>query len=415
MIYYVNKLPMKPISCIEFHHLIQKFHSVDFLKTNLSFLENGWVIQRKDFVAYHFEENCIYDYIYNEKTHEVYISIDQKNDELPIDFLSYLIENEYLEKDIDLVIQKTAHYIDKKECPKCSALPIVYIQVNLNESDMNHLANRLKGLAHVVYGNEDFQNSMIVENYSNHKNYIQLFHNEYLFFSKSKKENIQEFIEKIYYKVYSYMTKRVFNDSFNMKVLFKEALIQLIEESKMNEEGLLNTYDIELSRLNSKKENTLNRIEQLSNQINQLEYQIDYLENIVNNQTEYPLLYKGKEKELYDGEQKDMILYLIQEELKTEKDQDKILLYQSILEENPKQGTRDQLFEEITRILMSCKDVNEKARNDLRKVGICLEKKQKHLDGCFFNDQRYLITMSSTTSDINANRQVIRMIRKVFF
>ena len=165
----------------------------------------------------------------------------------------------------------------------------------------------------------------------------------------------------------------------------------------------------------NRKTNYVNRIEQLTNQINQLKYQIEYLENIVSQQDSYPLLFKGKEKELYQGEQKDMILYLIQEELKTEKDPLKIELYESILKENPKQGTRDLLFEEITRILMSCKDVNEKARNDLRKVGVCLEKKQKHIDGCFFNDQRYLITMSSTTSDINSNRQTIRMIRKVFF
>lgn len=415
MIYLITKLPLKPISCYKFHQLIRKFHHLGDIKENtISFFDHGWMIHDKQLLAYHIEEEWIYEYIFNEKTYEVYISFNQKNQSTYKDIIDYFIKNHYLEKDNEFDISDTPHYITS-ELPKWSTLPVVYLNHSLSKPMiLNECAKRLKGLAHIVYGNDQFDSYMNKQNHMN-KSYVLLFNEEIMFLSKKKDEDDYAFVDRIFYKIQSYMNKRVFDDPYKINVLYQNALNQLIQDSKNNEKYIINNYDLELSRIENRKENYINRIEQLSNQINQLEYQIEYLENIINNQNEYPLLFKGKEKEFYEGEQKDMILYLIHEELKTEKDPVKIKLYESILDENPKQGKRDMLFEEITRILMSCKDVNEKARNDLRKVGVCLEKKQKHLDGCFFNDQRYLITMSSTTSDINSNRQTIRMIRKVFF
>ena len=414
MIYLVTKLPLKPISCAQFHELISSFHKVcDVKENNITFFDHGYMIQEKQVFAYHIEEEWSYEYIFNEKTYELHISLNQKNQSIYKDFIGYLIKNNYLEKDDEIEIKDTPHYFTNV-LSKHQKLPVLYFNQSLSEPYiLNECAKRLKGLVHVVYGNEVFNESMTIQNHS--KSYISLFNDEKMFFSKRKDEDDDSFIDRVFYKIQSYMNKRVFDEPYKMNVLYQKALNQLILHSKNNEKNILNNYDLELSRIENRKENYINRIEQLTSQMTQLEYQIEYLENIVNEQNEYPLLFKGNEKELYEGEQKDMILYLIQEELKTEKDPERIALYESILEENPKQGTRDMLFEEITRILMSCKDVNEKARNDLRKVGVCLEKKQKHIDGCFFNDQRYLITMSSTTSDINSNRQTIRMIRKVFF
>ena len=415
MIYLVTKLPLKPISCLEFHTLITNFHHLEINNENMiSFFDQGWMIRDKGILAYHIEEQWDYEYIFNEKTSEFYLSYNQKDQFHHKDMIDYLIKNNYLDKDEEFDILDTPHYITDV-LPRWNALPILYFNKSLsNEYILKECAKRLKGFAHVVYGNDEFNCAMNIQNHMN-KSYALLFNDEKMFFSKKKDEDDESFVERVFYKIQYYMNKRVFEEPFKMNVLYQKALNHLISQSKSNEKNLLNNYDLELSRIENRKENYINRIEQLNNQISQLEYQIEYLENRIGIQEEYPLLFKGKEIELYEGEQRDMILYLIHEELKTEKDPTKIEIYESILKENPKQGTRDLLFEEITRILMSCKDVNEKARNDLRKVGVCLEKKQKHIDGCFFNDQRYLITMSSTTSDINSNRQTIRMIRKVFF
>ena len=415
MIYFVTKLPTKNISCFEFHVLLSKIHFIEEMKENpISYFNNGWMISNSKLCAYHIEEEWIYEYIFNEENHELYISLDQRSDSIPKDIIGYLIKNQIFEKDQEIDILDTPHYYTE-ELPMWKHLPVLYLNHTLsNPNILNECAKRLKGMVHVVYGNKTFDETMNIQNHSN-KSYVLLFNGERMFFSKKKEEDDASFIDRVFYKIQTYMNKRVFDEPYQMNVLYQKSLNQLILDSKNNEQNLLNNYDLELSRIENRKENYINRIEQLTSQINQLEYQIEYLENSIGDIQEYPLLFKGKEKELYEGEQKDMILYLIHEELKTEKDENKIQLYHSILNENPKQGTRDQLFEEITRILMSCKDVNEKARNDLRKVGICLEKKQKHIDGCFFDDQRYLITMSSTTSDINSNRQTIRMIRKVFF
>lgn len=128
------------------------------------------------------------------------------------------------------------------------------------------------------------------------------------------------------------------------------------------------------------------------------------------------MILKGQEKEKYPGEQKDMVLSLIAEELKTEKNQEMVTLYREILKENPEAGHRRKMLDEIFRILVSNSRVDDKVCTDLKQFGIELEKKsENHFKGCFFSDTRYLTSLSSTPIDTNAGRQMYRDFRKFYF
>ena len=101
--------------------------------------------------------------------------------------------------------------------------------------------------------------------------------------------------------------------------------------------------------------------------------------------------------------------------VKTEKDEHRIQLLKEILEENPKVGKREELLTEIHRILLSVTQISTTEISDLKKVGVMLEHRKKQIFGNFFNDNRYNITISCTTSDVNAGRQIWRKIRSLFF
>ena len=135
-----------------------------------------------------------------------------------------------------------------------------------------------------------------------------------------------------------------------------------------------------------------------------------------NSAENHPLLFKGEIKEFYDGEQKDIVLALISEELKTERDPIKVQLYNEILKENPEVGERRKKLDEIWSILLSSKQVGTRQIEDLRKAGIILEKKgDTHFNGTLYNHQRYYTSIATSPSDTNTGRQVYRKLRNHFF
>lgn len=86
-------------------------------------------------------------------------------------------------------------------------------------------------------------------------------------------------------------------------------------------------------------------------------------------------------------------------------------LLEDILNQNPKDGTRDEYLEKILRALISGYDVYK-----LKKYGIFMKgDKSKHHSAVFFENPRYQSTISSTPSDQNACRQIYRQFRKYFF
>ena len=145
-----------------------------------------------------------------------------------------------------------------------------------------------------------------------------------------------------------------------------------------------------------------------------LENQNKELGSYIKQQGYYPLILKGNEKEFYKGEQRDLLLYLLKEELKNNHNQKQQQIIHTILEQNPPVGNRNRYLTDIFNLLVN-EGLSKKSIDTLSRYGIILNHTGKHPTTTFFNDSRYTMTFSSTPSDLNVGRQYYRQIRKLFF
>ena len=163
-----------------------------------------------------------------------------------------------------------------------------------------------------------------------------------------------------------------------------------------------------------KKKNLQKNIDDLNNQILILENQNEELGSYIKQQGYYPLILKENEKEFYKGEQRDLLLYLLKEELKNNHNQKQQQIIHTILEQNPPVGNRNRYLTDIFNLLVN-EGLSKKSIDTLSRYGIILNHTGKHPTTTFFNDSRYTMTFSSTPSDLNVGRQYYRQIRKLFF
>lgn len=416
MISYLTKLPLKPITCQQFHQLLSQYHQIDALATKaLSYHSNGWIINKGNILAYHLEDEGIYEYIYSEDTHELYVSVDTEHNKIP-GLIETLIRDNYLEKDGNLAIQGTVHVLESAQAIETKYLPFVYLDERMStDTILDELSSRLKGMVHIICGDDKIDTDMMNAYHMESSSFAWLFNGDYFNFSRLKKENQEEFVERVCDRMQSYVTKRVFEYPFRINELYQQALSELIHTLINQEEEILNSYDLKISRLENRKQNILARIEQLNQQMNKMNAQILYYEMMLESKQETPILFKGEEKELYKAEQKDMILYLVENELKTERDPERIALIKAILKDNPKDGTRDYLLGEIESILGKSQFLTDYMKSQLRKLGIDFERTIKHPDGAFFDDDRYPLVFSSSPSDLHANDKNYRYVRNHCF
>ena len=416
MIALVTKIPLKPISLLEFHELLSNFHPLLEFNRPITKMDNGYIIYDLDVIGYHIEDKSIYEYIYDEKSNELLISLDKKTNDDPIDLLDYLIKNDLILKDNDFKIKDTPHYMKENRLPNTSILPCIYFNEQLaNPNILNECSSLLKGMAHVLYGNPEVDGLMKKHHHSNYQSYAILYNNDYMGFSKLKNESDEAFIKRVYYKMQTYMTKRVFEAPFNMNDLYQKALSKMVDYYKNNEELILIEFDDKLNKLKEDKNEILKNIDDLNSKIEYFKFEIESYQNKMNNKENHPLLYQGEIEEFYDGEQNDIVLALICEELKTERDPIKVQLYNEILQDNPEVGNRRMKLDEIWSILLSNKQVGPRQQKELRKLGIEVEQGETHIDCNFYDHPRYYTSMSSSASDTNTSRQVYRTIRNHFF
>ena len=229
-----------------------------------------------------------------------------------------------------------------------------------------------------------------------------------------KKESPQEFIEKVKIKIQSYVLQRTYSFPYNMKDFQHHIIKKIIENHKENDFLENSSIEQQVLALEDKKKNLQKNIDDLNNQILILENQNEELGSYIKQQGYYPLILKGNEKEFYKGEQRDLLLYLLKEELKNNHNQKQQQIIHTILEQNPSVGNRNKYLTDIFNLLVN-EGLSKKSIDTLSRYGIILSHTGKHPTTTFFNDSRYTMTFSSTPSDLNVGRQYYRQIRKLFF
>lgn len=362
--------------------------------------------QRLEYI-YNEEEGCLC--IHNDGSKEGYRYIDEglekglwKDDVLPISDKPIKICHD----NYQLVIQwlESSH-----------RLPIVYINY-LQIVDPDYLAQQLRGIAHVLYE----ENSEIHELLQKHcqlvpqygKVAIYYLNNDYKIYRFSKKESQDQLQQRVLHNLILFLKQRQYGERYDFHSLQKRYLEDLKLQASDYEQETVFQLDQQMKKLEDEKKRYVELIERLENDVMLLQMQNDQIEEELSSRYQYALLAKGGLKEFYQSEQKDVLLDMLEDDVKKKNTGDlDIEILEDILKQNPKEGTREEYLDHILKQLLNGRSIYK-----LKSWGIEVKgEMNKHPLVAFFDDPRYQSTVSSTPSDVNACRQIYRQFRKYFF
>ena len=418
---YLNiKIKVNIKDKMSFHKIIETFHNITIPYHHyIKKYDFGYMIEDEHIIAYHIEDKAIYNYIYNEEELCVYIGVDSYSREYK-NLFRYIVDNGYYDGE---ELFRCPLSKDDYRLFKNSDRPIVYLSHQYaKESFIHDLKGCLGELGYVVYGDDEFE-ELLFNDIKIKGNCIIYPNNDIHKISRSSKESIDSFIERISYKIISYSSKRVYEYPYRMNELYQKSLYKMLKD---NHSDLLTQ---ELGYLIGDLESQINdyekKIDDLNKEIFLKTYRIKDLEERLESKGKKPLLFKGDIKEHYYMEQKDIVLHIIKEELKSETDEHLLEIYKQILQDNP--------FEKVrSKVPSKCCDMNraellmniEEALNmtSIDRVMDCLEKncgfdvdKNGHNGTYFFNDDQCPVTFASSPSDANFGWQMLRRVKKVCF
>lgn len=414
-------IAVKNLTIIQFTKIIQDLFYLDefILDSLIIHLENCTIYHDESAIAFCIQyQNNDYEYIFNETKQNIYLSINKRNNQF-IDLITYLNKHHFLNNNHFSYIQpniknmndlnQVIEFIENK-----TILPVIYLNIPLKDFK-NEILTEIQSTAYILTSEDEnfhqaFQNHFHLRNNS----YILYLNHEFQKISFLKKESPQEFIEKVKIKIQSYVLQRTYSFPYNMKDFQHHIIKKIIENHKENDFLENSSIEQQVLALEDKKKNLQKNIDDLNNQILILENQNEELGSYIKQQGYYPLILKGNEKEFYKGEQRDLLLYLLKEELKNNHNQKQQQIIHTILEQNPPVGNRNRYLTDIFNLLVN-EGLSKKSIDTLSRYGIILNHTGKHPTTTFFNDSRYTMTFSSTPSDLNVGRQYYRQIRKLFF
>lgn len=414
-------IAVKNLTIIQFTKIIQDLFYLDefILDSLIIHLENCTIYHDESAIAFCIQyQNNDYEYIFNETKQNIYLSINKRNNQF-IDLITYLNKYHFLNNNHFSYIQpniknmndlnQVIEFIENK-----TILPVIYLNMSLKDFK-NEILTEIQSTAYILTSEEKnfhqaFQNHFHLRNNS----YILYLNHEFQKISFLKKESPQEFIEKVKIKIQSYVLQRTYSFPYNMKDFQHHIIKKIIENHKENDFLENSSIEQQVLALEDKKKNLQKNIDDLNNQILILENQNEELGSYIKQQGYYPLILKENEKEFYKGEQRDLLLYLLKEELKNNHNQKQQQIIHTILEQNPPVGNRNRYLTDIFNLLVN-EGLSKKSIDTLSRYGIILSHTGKHPTTTFFNDSRYTMTFSSTPSDLNVGRQYYRQIRKLFF
>lgn len=414
-------IAVKNLTIIQFTKIIQDLFYLDefILDSLIIHLENCTIYHDESAIAFCIQyQNNDYEYIFNKTKQNIYLSINKRNNQF-IDLITYLNKYHFLNNNHFSYIQpniknmndlnQVIEFIENK-----TILPVIYLNISLKDFK-NEILTEIQSTAYILTSeDENFHQAFQKHFHLRNNSYILYLNHEFQKISFLKKESPQEFIEKVKIKIQSYVLQRTYSFPYNMKDFQHHIIKKIIENHKENDFLENSSIEQQVLALEDKKKNLQKNIDDLNNQILILENQNKELGSYIKQQGYYPLILKGNEKEFYKGEQRDLLLYLLKEELKNNHNQKQQQIIHTILEQNPPVGNRNRYLTDIFNLLVN-EGLSKKSIDTLSRYGIILNHTGKHPTTTFFNDSRYTMTFSSTPSDLNAGRQYYRQIRKLFF
>lgn len=128
------------------------------------------------------------------------------------------------------------------------------------------------------------------------------------------------------------------------------------------------------------------------------------------------LIQSGKEQDLYEGEIKDIVIEALNTSLRNaHEDSRRQHVIQDLLKHNSAINTKIALEEEIKSIFKTYVDMDAKTRSALERLGFDISDDGKHYKAIFRGDGRYTFSISKTSSDYRAGKNLASDINNKLF
>lgn len=437
--------------------------------------------RNKNIIAVRFEkieeDGAVWDtdYVMNFQDMKMSIRLDRSylEEALAIDskfstphFITLLIERGYVKKDGLLDVLKKPVFINNNNIQMlvdiingqtCYRLPIVYISKTYydeNPVNVNLLASKLKGVAHVLVQESNCTNSRLKALCNEDNEYYgaigiyfptqAMGHRRYLYRNETGIDNrllgkvvqvvIQysnsQMVETLYTwqgvnnallrdRLFCQKEERAQVEEERRKALYE--LLQLkgnldktqekmqqkaMEEAKVEADKILDSFEEDMLKLQD-------QVEQLSRANDALTSENYGLRSKINSVDRVPVIFLGDEEEFYSGEIKEMILDALNESLKTVVPKTRRYdVLNDILEKNAYQRVYDEREKIVKNMFKDYKTLSGIMKQDLKELGFEITEEGKHYRLTYYGDERYKTTIAKTGSDWREGKNIATTILK---
>ncbi|MCR5059545.1 MAG: hypothetical protein K6A80_00785 [Saccharofermentans sp.] len=376
-------------------------------------------------------------------------------------FISFLIKHGYLKKDGDIPFTENAIVMtddkigliaDIMNGRNTYKVPVVYVSKtddNENPIDVDRLAYRLKGVAHVfvqesIDQEQTITDAVVIDHVSSGSIAI-YYPNDAVSGGKiiRRREEDEDYmlsyrtVQEVLKYINLQTVKPLFTwqginnallmdrvDSQREAVAASEAARKKLEEEasriretldeetrKIYEQAvktatdeaneLLEAYDEDMERMKKQIADLTKANETLISENQGLRSRCSSFENT-------PVITFGIETDFYDGEIKDLVLSALEEALKNvPEDSRRHDVFSDIIENNNYEKSSKMREEEIRRLLGTYDGLPAKLKQDLMSLGMVITDDGKHYKMSYYGDGRYTVAMSKTPSDWRAGKNLV--------
>lgn len=329
-------------------------------------------------------------------------------------FVKLIVYSGYSGEDFSLHVSQKAHMASdceellQKVCGKeiRMSLPIVYItKQKSSEINVDDLAFRLQGVAHVIYEPDEYEGKL-----SSNIDIGSAYDNKAVIFYPSLQKQIdvidfaektKEFLEnKIINTVYSYMIQRVRRDTDTWDGVLNEQLhlrnVELLKSKESVEEENDLLYEEFGDQLQKMEETNA----KLNNEIQRLTAEVQGLRMKFSDKSQIPVIMAGEEKDLYEGEIREIVLEILEEYKKSCHDGSRRQhVIDDLLQSNEYKHLPEKKREILKKALKGYRSLNGSLKSELEELGIVITSDGKHYKWSYFGDNRYVVTAAKTSSD----------------
>ena len=152
----------------------------------------------------------------------------------------------------------------------------------------------------------------------------------------------------------------------------------------------------------------------LNNEIQRLTAEVQGLRMKFSDRSQVPVIVAGEEKDLYEGEIKEIILEILEEYKKNcHEESRRQHVIDDILQYNEYKHLPEKKRGILKKALKGYRSLNGSLKNELEALGIEITSDGKHYKWSYFGDSRYVVTAAKTSSDARSGMNLSAIMEKL--